>query len=259
MTICLAKKIYTPESIESWSEKLETPWQKIFSTEELNLGREIFRNGEIREIVVNEADSIIHARFDQEACYSLIEWNKTKFWVKGSSQDKLLVRSLAVAGFLEIEKIVAQEIQKALQAPRVVGKKSEERAIEIICPKRKVVQPVVEARPLILSFRLEEKGVIFHALWEAENSKREPALKSQDSNAGEANAQEREKLIRLASFARKSAFKFNPKDGYYILSDVQKIVEFFTADFKQWGEKFKIEKDKGTKGLSRASRKLKLL
>lgn len=259
MTVCLAKKIYTLESIESWSEKLETPWKNIFSAEELNLGQEIFRNGEIREIVVNEADSIVHAKFDQEACYSLIEWSRAKFWVKGSSRDKLLVRSLAVAGFLEIEKIVAGEIRKVLQAPKTVGKKNEERAIEIISPKRKVVQPVVEARPLVIFFRLEERGIIFQALWENKDFKREPALKSQNAKAGEANPQEREKLIRLASLARKNAFKFNPKNGYYILSDVGKIKEFFDGDFKEWEKKFKIEKDKGTENLSRGVQEVEIV
>lgn len=250
MAVCLAKRIYTPESIEAWSEKLETPWQKIFSAEELNLGREIFRNGEIREIVVNEGDSIVHAKFDQEICYSLIEWSKTKFWVKGSSQDKLLMRSLAVAGFLEIGKIVEEEIQKAMkEAPRSSKKKNEERAIEIIHVKKQVAAPVADARPLVLSFRLEEEGAVFSAMWEDANGKRVPALKSQDSKAGDANAQEREKLIRLASLARKSGFKFNSTDGCYVLSDVEKIKEFFNGEGKQWEEKFVLERDNGTEGL----------
>ncbi len=73
MPICKAKRIYKPETIKHWHENIADEWEEVFSSQEISLGKEIFRNGEIREIEINECDAIVHAKFDQEECYALIE------------------------------------------------------------------------------------------------------------------------------------------------------------------------------------------
>src|SRR5438105_2304411 len=103
MAICIQKRVFTESTLESWREKITYAWETFFTKPELNLGREIYRNGEIRELELNEFDIIVHARFDQDECYALIEWSKGSFNVRGSTKDKLLARSLAVAGLYDVE------------------------------------------------------------------------------------------------------------------------------------------------------------
>ena len=256
MPICKVKRIYTKESIQSWHENIVDDWEDIFTSQEISLGKEIFRNGEIREIEINETDAIVHAKFDQEECYALVEWSKGTYAVRGSSEDKLLVRALAASGLYEIESILKEKLgDKELLNP-----KEGELDIKNVLVNRQNKKTEVEgtARVLLLEFVVHKEGLLFNALWE-DNEKTVPALKSENYVPGETNALEREKLISLASLARRSGFKFSAKQGHYALDDIEKIKGFYQKEISVWRKRFKLELDEGVVRLDKRVQEVEIV
>jgi hypothetical protein len=53
------KRVYTPHSLESWFGRLENDWAAAFSASQLEEGRRIYRDGEVRELELTAKDAII--------------------------------------------------------------------------------------------------------------------------------------------------------------------------------------------------------
>ena len=51
------KRVYTPHSLEFWFTKLEHDWTGVFSTSQLEQGRQIYRDGEVRELELTDRDA----------------------------------------------------------------------------------------------------------------------------------------------------------------------------------------------------------
>ncbi|ACB75823.1 DEAD/DEAH box helicase [Opitutus terrae] len=104
------KRVYTPQSLEFWFDRLERDWADAFSAEELEEGRRIYRDGEVRELELTPKDAIIHRRVEKKDEYAVIEWGTEGLAVRSSTTDRSLAHALAVAGLHEIEELVADEI-----------------------------------------------------------------------------------------------------------------------------------------------------
>src|SRR5205085_808048 len=104
------KRVYTPHSLEFWFGKLEDDWAGVFTPAQLQQGRQIYVEGEVRELELTDRDAIIHRRVDKKDEYAVIEWTGEGLSVRSSSTDLELARALAVAGLHEIEELVADEI-----------------------------------------------------------------------------------------------------------------------------------------------------
>src|SRR5438874_158325 len=104
------KRVYTPHSLEFWFGKLEEDWAGAFTPAQLEQGRQIYVEGEVRELELTDRDAIIHRRVEKKDEYAVIEWNGEGLSVRSSSTDLELARALAVAGLHEIEELVADEI-----------------------------------------------------------------------------------------------------------------------------------------------------
>ncbi len=104
------KRIYTPHSLEFWFGKLEDDWAAAFSEKQLELGRQIYVGGEVRELELTDKDAIVHRRVEKKDEYAVIEWTAEGLSVRSSSTDRELAHALAVAGLHEIEELVADEI-----------------------------------------------------------------------------------------------------------------------------------------------------
>lgn len=251
MAVCIQKRVFNESTLESWREKITYAWETFFTKPELNLGREIYRNGEIRELELNEADIIVHARFDQDECYALIEWSKGSFNVRGSTKDKFLARSLAVAGLYDVEGLLAKGVNNTDPSNEI---KVPDRAFlkEQQSPKSKkaAAKTIQTARDLFLEFYLSKQGLHFKALWVSRDGSKSAALKSDEYTPGETNAIEREKLIGLASLARRSGFKFSSSKGDYSLKDIPRIMDFISEEVeKKWKGRFGFHFDEGVECL----------
>ncbi|PTY05474.1 ATP-dependent helicase [Opitutaceae bacterium EW11] len=104
------KRVYTPHSLEFWFDKLESDWSEHFTTFQLEEGRRVYRNGEVRELELTAKDAIIHRRVDKKDEYAVIEWDNGRLHVRSSSTDRDVAHALAVAGLHEIEELVCDEI-----------------------------------------------------------------------------------------------------------------------------------------------------
>src|SRR5579871_1857422 len=104
------KRVYTPQSLEFWFEKLSLDWENHFSANQLEEGQRLYRDGEVRELELTTKDAIVHRRVDKHDQYAVIEWDAAGLAVRSSLTDQDLARALAVAGLHEIEELVADEI-----------------------------------------------------------------------------------------------------------------------------------------------------
>jgi len=115
------KRVYTPHSLEFWFGKLENDWSGAFSAAQLELGRQIYVGGEVRELELSERDAIVHRRIEKKDEYAVIEWTAEGLSVRSSSTDRELAHALAVAGLHEIEELVADEISPLPGEPPRTG------------------------------------------------------------------------------------------------------------------------------------------
>ena len=106
------KRVYTPQSLEFWFEKLDSEWESHFLPTQLEEGRRIYRDGEVRELELTDHDAIVHRRVEKRDEYAVLEWDAAEgtLAVRSSSTDPDMARALAVAGIHEIEELVADEI-----------------------------------------------------------------------------------------------------------------------------------------------------
>ena len=104
------KRVYTPQSLEFWFDRLEHDWANAFTEGQLEQGRRIYVEGEVRELELTAKDAIIHRRVEKKDEYAVIEWGPDGLAVRSSTTDLDVAHALAVAGLHEIEELVADEI-----------------------------------------------------------------------------------------------------------------------------------------------------
>jgi len=272
------KRVYTPQSLESWFTRLEEGWESHFSASQLEEGRRIYRSGEVRELELTGSDAIVHRRIEKRDEYAVIEWDAATgaLQVRSSSTDPEVARALAVAGMHEIEELVADEIpvlpteisdQTAgngsgngshVRAAAENGRAESRRTIEST-PRRDSNGGRGESanganRTLLLAFRTKTAGLTFKAYWQESGSKAKvPALGAAEGN-GHVSSAERSKLIGLAAYARKAHFQFDQDAGYYLLESLIEIPNFLKTVLPAWRRLFAIELDERAGNLLKGTR-----
>ena len=267
------KRIYTPQSLESWFGKLEHDWSEHFSAIQLEEGRRIYRDSEIREVELTVSDAIIHRKVDKKEDYAVIDWGIDGFSVRSSSTDAGLSRAIAVAGLHEIEELVADEISALPD-----GLPPEPAAVLAGAGDRAAIQARNgnggAARPLVLVFRTTSEGLAFQAFWLNPDQSRCPALGPSNGNGngnngnGTAHADgtlpahvssgERGKLICLATYARKAHFHYRQESHVYALDLLKEIAEFVRTVLPVWKRYFTVELDDNVRNLEMGERAVEI-
>ena len=280
------KRVYTPHSLESWFDRLENDWSAAFSASQLEEGRRIYREGEVRELELTAKDAIIHRRVEKKDEYVVIEWEAGGLAVRSSTTDLDIAHALAVAGLHEIEELVADEISplpgEPPRTPRPAAPASSNghgphhgsnghghsHSHSPAVPAKPagmaasagstapVAAPGV-SRPLLLVFKTKTAGLTFQAYWaEADGETRHPAL----GNAAHANGNghvtsgERAKLIGLAAYARKAHFHYHQDTGLYVLESLVEIPNFLKTTLPAWRRMFTVELDERAANLLKGTR-----
>ena len=277
------KRVYTPHSLESWFDRLENDWSAAFSASQLEEGRRIYREGEVRELELTAKDAIIHRRVEKKDEYVVIEWEAGGLAVRSSTTDLDIAHALAVAGLHEIEELVADEISPLPgEPPRPAAPASSNghghhlgsnghghsHSHPPAAPAKPagmaasagstapVAAPGV-SRPLLLVFKTKTAGLTFQAYWaEADGETRHPAL----GNAAHANGNghvtsgERAKLIGLAAYARKAHFHYHQDTGLYVLESLVEIPNFLKTTLPAWRRMFTVELDERAANLLKGTR-----
>lgn len=289
------KRVYTPQSLEFWFGKLENDWAEHFSATQLDEGRRIYRDGEVRELELTQNDAIIHRRVEKRDEYAVIEWDKGVLSVRSSSTDRDVACALAVAGLHEIEELVCDEISPL---PEVAeggsdgtakpsstlgtngttsvsarsngqsngnGNGNGHGAAPHAAPAAASALPPssgaerTATRTLMLIFQTKSEGLLFQAYWQNGKS-RIPALgqAAHSTGNGHVTSGERAKLIGLAAYARKAHFSYNQTTGVYLMESVVEIPNFLKVTLPAWKRLFVVELDDLAANLLKGPRTLEI-
>ncbi|MSU24412.1 MAG: DEAD/DEAH box helicase [Opitutus sp.] len=271
------KRVYTPHSLEFWFEKLENDWSGGFTATQLEQGRQIYRDGEVRELELTDIDAIVRRRIDKKDEYAVIEWTAEGLTVRSSSTDQELAHALAVAGLHEIEELVADEI-----SPLPSDRPPVRSAVEgngngrgyghsFVKPAAvatgnghgpaAVAAPAGPSRTLVLVFKTKTAGLTFQAAWlDADKKTKHPAL-GHDVHAnggGHVTSAERAKLIGLAAYARKAHFHYHQDTGVYLMESLVEIPNFLKTVLPAWRRLFVIELDEKSANLLKGTRLIEI-
>jgi superfamily II DNA or RNA helicase len=285
------KRFYTPQSLEFWFGKLSEEWSGAFSATQLEEGRRIYREQEVRELELTDKDAIVHRRMEKKDEYAVIEWGETGLTVRSSTTDRELAYALAVAGLHEIEELVADEISPL---PDVLFTSSRDpsaaagsgnRLIEGVrrdssgghthaqTPGQGMAAanghrggsgaaapaPHTPSRPLILAFKTKSAGLTFQAAWQEPDRKtRVPALGAGAHANGHVSSSERAKLIGLAAYARKAHFHYDQDTGVYLMESLVEIPNFLRSTLPAWKRIFTIELDDKAANLVKGTRAIEI-
>ncbi len=104
-----SKPIVLRRSLAQWGERLDGRWEDRFSDAVLRRGRKLYRMGRIREISVGDGDAIVTCKIGKLENYSVVDWDDRQFSIRSSTSDSAFADAIAVAGFLEIEELIADE------------------------------------------------------------------------------------------------------------------------------------------------------
>jgi superfamily II DNA or RNA helicase len=268
------KRIYTPQSIELWFARLADEWERHFSSGQLEAGRRLYVEGEVRELELTDHDAIIHRRVDKHDQYAVIEWaGAGPPTVRSSTTDRELAHALAIAGLHEIEELVADEVSHLPGSTPPFGKAPSHgappstrvttagnghapatnghanlaarpsSAVPPLAPA--ATSPAAKPRALVLAFHTTADGLTFEAQWRGPGKHRAPALGTAahaDGN-GHVSSAERAKLIGLAAYARKAHFTYHADTGVYTLGNVAEIMNFLRGTAEAWKKLFTVELD----------------
>ena len=281
------KRVYTPHSLEFWFEKLENDWSGGFTATQLEQGRQIYRDGEVRELELTDRDAIVRRRIDKKDEYAVIEWTAEGLTVRSSSTDQELAHALAVAGLHEIEELVADEISPLPGDPPRVRSGTEGNgngnghgpggasgySHSFVKPTSLApahgnghapavaAAPTGPSRTLVLMFKTRTAGLAFQAAWlDADKKTKHPAL-GHDSHAngnGHVTSGERAKLIGLAAYARKAHFHYHQDTGVYLMESLVEIPNFLKTVLPAWRKLFMIELDEKSANLLKGTRTIEI-
>jgi len=287
-----AKRVYRNSELELWLRRIMQDWEKPFRIEELEYGRILYKTSAIRTIELNRDEAIICARMDDGAePYCVIDFDGDKFVYRGSDDCSLLTASLSVAGMYEIEELLGDILgaDGVFELPDSVAKSSGDidklQAVTSPCDnvtaehandntaldagKSRVARNALVGvsnsggsenlapRELALTFTSRRKGLTFSAEWVLANGKTRKAFGDSCLPVESLTARECENLIRLASLARKSGFKYESE--LYTLLDISKIQTFLTLMLPKWREHFTIHKDRNVELLKAGERRVELM
>ncbi|MBS0663387.1 MAG: DEAD/DEAH box helicase [Verrucomicrobia bacterium] len=278
------KRVYTPTSLESWFDRLENDWSAAFSESQLEEGRRIYREGEVRELELTAKDAIIHRRVEKRDEYVVIEWEGEQLAVRSSTTDMDVAHALAVAGLHEIEELVADEIsplpdeapRSARTAPASNGNGSPVKVGGGLAARAgaagatngngaagaKATPPAANGttRPLLLVFKTKTSGLTFQAFWADADGARHPALgaAAHANGNGHVSSSERAKLIGLAAYARKAHFHYHQDTGLYVLESLVEIPNFLKTTLPAWRKMFTVELDEKSAHLLKGTRTVEI-
>jgi superfamily II DNA or RNA helicase len=280
------KRVYTPQSLEFWFDRLENEWADAFTNEQLEQGRRIYRDGEVRELELTAKDAIIHRRVEKKDEYAVIEWGPAGLTVRSSTTDKDLAHALAVAGLHEIEELVADEISPLPgesrsapaasvdadapavgtngQAPAPVKQGTPSRSSSSgtngHAPAAPVAAPATGSRTLLLVFKTKTAGLTFQAFWAEADGTRLPALgtAAHATGNGHVSSGERAKLIGLAAYARKAHFHYHQDTGVYLMESLVEIPNFLKTVLPAWRRMFAVELDDKSANLLKGTRTIEI-
>ncbi len=264
-----ANRIYRKSQMGLWFGRVACDWEKAFRAEEILYGRKLYKEGAIRTVELSENEAIICAKLsDASEPYCVLDFEGDRYVRRGSS-DNFQNAALSVAGFYEIEELVADVFssdefidydasgysepipdggadggQPDAGGAAENGESEVESKSDSKYPK------------LILTFSSRRRGLAFSAAWGFADGKTRRVFGAKCLPLDKLGDAQRENIVRLATMARKYGFKYEADS--YMLSELSKIPSFLQTVLPLWEKHFTIRKDAKVGLLALGERRLEL-
>lgn len=246
-----AHRKYSETALEAWFQKLSTDWEPWFSEPALRRGRQIYREGRIREVELAPDHAIVHCRLeeaDRTDAYSIIDWDQDRPSFRNSSREGLTGEAVAAAGMYEIEELVADEIPPIPRAPRTPSSLPQpppgsngETPHDLSDEIPDTPPEVSPTAPLRLEFHWREGHLVCTPYRTRSDGSQSNAFDPATTANHPENAAVREQVIRLSALARKSGFTFDSAQKRFTLDGFDRFNPFLNGTLKQWQALFTVE------------------
>ncbi len=259
------RKIYSQSQIGLWIERVSREWESKFGKSALEMGREFYRSGKIQVIELNSSEAIISAKLDDgREPYGVLDFDENgDFDPRCSDSDDLVSEAIAVAGMYEIEELVGDVVSgdEYLENPERCSPLPEETPEEVgeaeaDSSAESEVLKEDGGRKIVLTFTSRRKGLSFSSVWSCPDGKSRKVFGEGALEVEKLSDGERERLVSLASLARKSGFHYD--SDLYVLSDISRIPQFVVSSLSEWEKYFEVKCDENVKLLALGERSVKI-
>ncbi len=263
-----SRRNYTRAALELWLDRLASPWEHRFAREEVEAGRELYRQGCIREVSLGRDEVVVSGAWDGVSAHVVFDWKDDGLHWRGSLDRPMHNNALAVAALYEVEELLVLETPVLRgEPPRPApasgpgpGVASPEPAQPALAPVAKAAVPAQDASPrrLVLIFSVREDALLFTAKWDEPGRARRPAYGVGAPGPSTLVSADRESLLRLATLARKFRFTFDARHANYRLEALETLPRFVRDELPRWREKFALEGTDALRCFERGVRELDL-
>ncbi len=274
-----AKRVYRNSELPLWYRRALCAWERRFKPEEISYGRKLYKLGVVRDLELESDEAVVCAKMpDGNEPYCVVDFSGDEFTYRGSQSDDFLTAALTVAGFYEIEELVADiaalpefadfnwEFSQTSEEPPANAAEAEpaggadvpstHESVSAEAVKNMEPEEAVPPMELLLKFSSRRRGLSFCAHWIMRDGKKRKAFGDNCLPVDSLSSAECENLIRLATFARRSGFKYESE--MYVLSEISKIPIFLSSELPRWKRYFTIKKDRLVDLLKLGERRVQL-
>ena len=266
---------YTHAALELWLDRLAAAWEYRFAPGEVEAGRELYRQGAIRDIEMDEREVMVSGRWDEFSAHVVFDWrDKVGLHWRGSLDRDMHNNAVAVAALYAIEELLVEETPALPGEPKPIA--TEANSTEAAAPATPATRPSAETpapksespaaladdaapattRRLVLVFTVREDALVFVARWDEPGRSRAPAYGAGSPDPATLSARDRETLLRLVTLARKNRFVFDTPHARYRLESLESLPRVVREELPKWREKFLLEGADSLKCFERGVREL---
>jgi hypothetical protein len=280
-----ARRHYTRAALELWLERLTPEWESRFAPGEVEVGRELYRQGCVRDISVGCDEAVVSGEWDEFSAHVVFDWQQNGLHWRGSLDRPMHNNVLAVAALYEIEELLCEETPVLPSDPASAESVKTETSCAAPASDKSVVSPgattpssagvsgnatakkaesagtkPAEKSPhrLVLVFTVREDALIFAAKWDESNRARRAAFGPGAPDPTTLTPSDREGLLRLVTMARKNHFHYDAKHATYRLEALEHLPTFVRDELPKWRERFVVEGADGLQCFVRGVRELDL-
>lgn len=264
-----ARHRYTHAALELWLDRLAAPWEQLFERAEIEAGRELYRQGAIRDIAMDENEVMAAGAWDEFSAHVVFDWRgKAGLHWRGSLDRDLHNNAVAVAALYAIEELLVDETPVLPGDPKPESKDASQAvpgnaglrpastsndaartpappgapgAASPVAAKTAAPPRDPAGRRLVLVFAVRDDAVFFTVKWDEPGKPRRPAYGEGAPDSATLAPADREELLRLVTMTRKNRFAFDNATGRYRSESLESLPRFVREELPKWCARFIVE------------------
>ena len=239
-------KTFTQEAVESWLVNLTSKeWEPHFDKSTLLRGRDLYRQGAITSLDLQQKQAVVSRKVDRKVTYSVIEWNDNTPEIRSSTRDECLGPAIAVAGMYEIEELIEEEHERmplpekfteVIDQEKVTDSNEEadvEEETEEASTKPTAILPLVVELEVTLA-----GGLTATPKWK--NGRSRLLVYAEEERHHQVET-DRENLLRFVALAGQNHFVFEKKRGIFRLRKWNAVADFAEKILPSWRKSFDLK------------------